>query len=93
MELVKIRTILELTGGRFSKEPAKIVSIVLSSIFAFAFLEFVCNDLRPFFWRYGVHLLKTTCQKLQGSVDISLVTERIVDALKICMIRCNTGCL
>lgn len=32
VELVKIRTILELTGGKFSSEPAKIVSIVRSSI-------------------------------------------------------------
>jgi len=32
VELVKIRTIFELTGGKFSKEPANIKSMVLSSI-------------------------------------------------------------
>lgn len=32
VELVKIRTIFELTGGKDSKEPAKIKSTVLSSI-------------------------------------------------------------
>lgn len=32
VELVKIRTIFELTGGRFSSEPAKIKSMVRSSM-------------------------------------------------------------
>lgn len=32
VELVKILTILELTGGKFSSDPAKIRSTVLSSI-------------------------------------------------------------
>lgn len=32
VELVKILTILELTGGKFSRDPAKIKSTVLSSI-------------------------------------------------------------
>lgn len=32
VELVKILTIFELTGGKFSNEPAKIVSMVRSSI-------------------------------------------------------------
>lgn len=32
VELVKILTILELTGGRFSREPAKMRSMVRSSM-------------------------------------------------------------
>lgn len=35
VELVKILTILELTGGKFSRDPAKIKSTVRSSIFIF----------------------------------------------------------
>lgn len=40
VELVKILTILELTGGKDSKEPAKIKSTVRSSILNVYFLAF-----------------------------------------------------
>lgn len=40
VELVKMRTILELTGGKFSKLPWKIVSTVRSSIAVANFLQF-----------------------------------------------------
>lgn len=39
VELVKIRTIFELTGGRDFKDPAKIESIVFSSILNYFSLE------------------------------------------------------
>ena len=40
VELVKIRTILELTGGKFVKQPAKMASIVFSSILAKLVIRF-----------------------------------------------------
>ena len=40
VELVKIRTILELTGGKFVKQPAKMASIVFSSILVTSFIRF-----------------------------------------------------
>ena len=40
VELVKIRTILELTGGKFVKQPAKMASIVFSSIVAKLVIRF-----------------------------------------------------
>ena len=40
VELVKIRTILELTGGKFVKHPAKMASIVFSSILVMSVIRF-----------------------------------------------------
>ena len=44
VELVKMRTILELTGGKFVREPANIESIVFSSmITSYALLPALTN--------------------------------------------------
>ena len=40
VELVKMRTILELTGGKFVKQPAKMASIVFSSILVMSAIRF-----------------------------------------------------
>jgi hypothetical protein len=48
VELVKILTILELTGGRFSKLPWKIVSIVRSSMFVVGISNQFFNTFQEF---------------------------------------------